>query len=73
MKDDEIKMATEKYKICEVTPQNNDEDVFNIFADDVDRIKKWIIDNYDKENLPKVKYVYSTSSIEEVKKYGKQV
>jgi hypothetical protein len=69
--EEEMKVSIKKYKICKIKPQNEEE--FKVFAETIDKIKEWVIEEYPKNNLPTVNYIYSVATIEEAKKYGKQI
>ena len=68
-----VKVAYQKYKVCKIVNSSNKEENYKVFAESISEIKEWVLEKYNKNNLPKVEYVYSVSDIEKAKKIAKQI
>jgi len=71
--DDEVPMGVSKYKVF--TVKTDIEEDYKVFSDDIEEVKKWVIDKYKDDNPEKlsIKFIYSTDDIENARDMGKEI
>ena len=71
--DDEVPMGVSKYKIF--TVKTDIEEDYMVFSDDIEKVKKWVVDKYKDDNPDKmaIEFRYSTDDIEKARDLGKEI
>ena len=71
--EDEVPMRVSKYKVFMV--KTDIEKNYMVFSDDIEKVKKWVVDKY-KDNEPKklaIEFRLSTDNIENAREMGKEI
>jgi len=71
--DDEVPMGVSKYKIF--TVKTDIEEDYMVFSDDIEKVKKWVVDKYKNDNPKKlaIEFRLSTDDIENAREMGKEI